>query len=247
MKCNLTLCGDTSVLQICKQKNYRWVKEAETQVRSVIRYYSDELLKEAIGCNCVDILDEKRMYEKFCTNRDNEEEYANKYICKFFAVKLFIKALFWTLGEWKFTAQDREMLEYFYKNHTGNGLNRKAFAFKFANHLEMTDPLSITKKLHTNYEAYGCFSDVAIKFLNKQIIYNFDPFTDLRDIATYIMCAINGLHCNYEACVKAECETVVDLIFSWKSLRANTFIVEEFDDTHTHSILSKIKSVFVKK
>lgn len=217
-----------SVLQECKQKGYPWVTEAEKQIRDTIAYYAKNLTNEAIGCNCVDILDEKRMYERFVKNCENEEEYANKYICKFFLVKMIIKCLFWSLGIWKFTEHDKEMLQYFHEHKTALGLNRKAFAFKFAEHNKMSSATRVLDDINKNYTANViCTETNGVKF-DEVSVYNFDPFCDLEDVLNAIQATLLGFSYNKDYLTKLNCRNMVDLVFNWLSMHRQLYIICDF-------------------
>lgn len=231
---NKTAPGHISVLQECKLHNYKWVSDAETQVRSVIKYYADSLLAEAKGCDCVRLLDENEMYRQFKENADNEEEIANKYVCKFFAVKMYIKALFWTLGEWKFTEQDREMFKYFNEHSSRYGINRKAFRFNYASHNDMTCYSNIIDKLHTSYEAFGILTDIDAYYNRYSHVYNFDPFRDLESILICIDCILNGYNSD---------NMKLSDIFEWKNTWFfNSVELHDIDETHLFSTLKKVTS-----
>lgn len=230
---NKTSPGHISVLQDFKQHNYKWVSEAEAQVRYVIKYYADSLLAEAKGCNCVRLLDENEMYRQFKENADNEEEIANKYVCKFFTVKMYIKAMFWTLGEWKFTEQDKEMFKYFYEHQSRMGQNRKAFVFNFANHSDMSCGSNILTKLHTSYEAFGKLSDTDIKFDTYTHVYNFHPFNDLRTMLN----VIDELVLGFDGYNK-----LIHMLYNWTMYNTDVIEIHDLDETHLFSTLKKVTS-----
>lgn len=217
-----------SVLQECKQKGYPWVTEAEKQIRDTIAYYAKNLTNEAIGCNCVDILDEKRMYERFVKNCENEEEYANKYICKFFLVKMFIKCLFWSLGTWKFTEHDKEMLQYFHEHKSALGLNRKEFKFNFAEHIKMSSAIRVLENVNKNYIANVIYTETnGVKF-DEITVYNFNPFCDVQDVTHYIQATSLGFNFEQDVFKKLNSSNMVDIAFNWQSLHRQLYIICDF-------------------
>lgn len=226
-----TNSGHISLLQEFKQHNYFWVNAAESQVRYIIKYYAVSLLAEAKSCNCVRLLDENEMYRQFKENSNNEEEYANKYICKFFNVKMYIKALFWTLGEWKFTEQDKEMFKYFHEHKSKIGLNRKNFVFKFANHCDMSCGMNVLLKLHTRYEAFGKLSNVDFKFNKCSYVYDYNPFKDL----SVMFAVIDELLLGFD-----EYDKLINMLYNWTMYSTDAIEIHDLDETHLFSTLKNI-------
>lgn len=230
---NKTAPGHISVLQEFKQHKYKWVSEAEEQIRSVIKYYADSLLAEAKGCNCVRLLDENEMYRQFKENEENEEEFANKYVCKFFTVKMYIKALFWTLGEWKFTEQDKEMFKYFHEHKSRMGQHRKAFVFKYADHSDMTCCRNVIDRLHTSYESFGKLSETDIRFDKYSHVYNYNPFRDLQTMLN----VIDELVIGFDGYNK-----LIHMLYEWTMYNTDVIEIHDLDETHLFSTLKKATS-----
>lgn len=98
-------------------------------IKKLIDSCTEALVVEAELKDFTNFISDDAMYEQFKFNADYEEEFANKFICKYFLAKMHIKILYLMIDEYRFTEQDLAMLRYFSFHKTGLGLNRKAFSF----------------------------------------------------------------------------------------------------------------------
>ena len=152
-----------SGLQIFKRGGYAWTKNAEAEIKNYIRDAYHIVRNEAERCDCLKLLNDDELYRQFKQNLDFEEEYANVILCKILILKLQLKVLYWQLGKYLFTENEREMLEYFCEREIEKVLTRKAFK------PEKTICRDIKRKTQDNNEFYYAFT---FNQFNGRKIYN---------------------------------------------------------------------------
>lgn len=141
-----------SSLQEFKRYGYAWTKNAEAEIKNYIKEAYSIVRNEAERCDCLKLLNDDELYRQFKQNLDLEEEYANVILCKILVLKLQLKVLYWQLGKYLFTENEREMLEYFCEQETAKVLSRKAFK------PEKTVYHDIDRKCKNHNEVYYYFT-----------------------------------------------------------------------------------------
>lgn len=164
-----------SSLQEFKRYGYAWTKNAEAEIKNYIKEAEEIVRNEAERCDCFKLLNDDELYRQFKQNLDFEEEYANFILCKILLLKLQVKVLYWQLGKYLFTKNEREMLEYFCKPETAKVLSRKAFKPEKTIYRDMDRKMRDSNERYYYFTLHQCMGR---KFYNRDEIRKYEFFSD---------------------------------------------------------------------
>lgn len=120
-----------SPFKFAEENKAPWLKEYKDTITEIIASVAKQLYEEAAYCKEVNLLDSDYMYTRFKENCEHGLAFGNWIILKYFYRMMYIKVMKEMIGEWSYTAEDKEMYEYFLNLTVDTKIKCKPNMFKF--------------------------------------------------------------------------------------------------------------------